>query len=156
MTADSRTDALAASLRTLAGMGPPDRRAILRILARPVRSRIVGHLRRLRQARRSKTESGFALQVALLERGLSDRLARHVLKAAASPGSEAGQVSAAVLEVVRRWSHESPPVADPGTRSLPDTLVKAAAPADPAGKSTPLHVPGSPAVEPARAGARFT
>jgi hypothetical protein len=129
MTPDPHSGQLTASLRALAELGPADRGAILKMLAKPVRRRVTDHLRRLRRARRSETESVFSLQVCLFERGVSAALVAHL--AARVRGPRAGTISAAVSEFVRTWSHD--PAPGTGTGTGPDPVLAADVRARPPG-----------------------
>lgn len=121
MRQEMRADALATSVETLAGLPRPDRDAILRLLAAPVRRKVKSHLGLLRRMKRLGAESAFGVSSKLFDRGISNRVIRHIARALREEDARQAQLSASVAAFLRNWSGDTagtpmsaaPPPANP-------------------------------------------
>ena len=107
MKQEMRVDALATSVETLAGLDGPDRDAILRLLAAPVRQKVKAQLQILRRMRRLGAEAAFGVSSKLFDRGISDSVIRHIALALSQEDGRQAQLSPSVAAFLRNWSGDT-------------------------------------------------
>ncbi|MDP3458213.1 MAG: hypothetical protein Q8S09_02965 [Hyphomonas sp.] len=140
MKQEMRSDALATSVGTLAGLPGPDRGAILRLLAAPVRRKVKAQLRLLRRMKRLGAEAAFGMSSKLSDQGISDRLIRHLALALNEEDWRLAQLSPSVAAFLRNWNGDTagapksaaPPSAGPKRSPMPGDIRTSAANLSPA------------------------